>query len=221
MQTHTHTHTQSWPPSVWNARPFLAFSSSQSQTIPEHQPLGFPSPAYTQDFFTSFVCKYSARAVQTSTSASHLMQQSKPQQNRESLKTRAASTWRDQLLQCVAVQTLNATMTFLFPRKPQDELFLHKGMCLDSDEATLKPFTPRVFRCRASFTTACFEFVTVDLFVCFNRRLLDHRTRPGQGGRAGRPLLLRSGGFGLRRTTSPAYITFSHIFLKTCRKSLT
>lgn len=49
--------------------------------------------------------------------------------------------------------------------KPQDELFLHEGMCLDSDEATLEPFTPRVFRCRASFTTACFEFVMVDLFV--------------------------------------------------------
>lgn len=35
--------------------------------------------------------------------------------------------------------------------KAQDELFLHEGMCLDSDEATLEPFLPRVFRCRASF----------------------------------------------------------------------
>lgn len=40
--------------------------------------------------------------------------------------------------------------------------------CLDSDGATLEPFTPRVFRCRASFTTVCFEFAIVDLFVYFN-----------------------------------------------------
>lgn len=56
----------------------------------------------------------------------------------------------------------------------------------DCDGATLEPFTPRVFRCRASFTTACFEFVRVDLFVCYNRW-------NSEGGRAGRPLLLRSG----------------------------
>lgn len=53
--------------------------------------------------------------------------------------------------------------------KPQDELFLHEGMCLAPDGATLEPFTPRVFRCRDSFTTACFEFAMVDLFVCFSR----------------------------------------------------
>lgn len=62
-------------------------------------------------------------------------------------------------------------------------------MCLDPDGPHWS-----LSRLVSSFTTACFEFPTVDSVIGSNHRLLCRRTRSERRGRAGRPLRRGSGG---------------------------